>query len=101
MAGRVSVPASRPGPSGEGASVRRAVLERECASRHSEDGAREGARFIAEHIIRLSETAFDDFAGGGDAKLARRMPGLGGSSRCFGFLNEGNPRGQVARCLAG
>ena len=40
------------------------------------DGAREGARFIADHIIRVTETAFDDFAGGGDPGLARRMLGL-------------------------
>ncbi|MGN6098478.1 MAG: sugar phosphate isomerase/epimerase family protein [Bosea sp. (in: a-proteobacteria)] len=53
-----------------------AVLEWECALKHPEDGAREGARFIADHIIRVTETAFDDFAGGGDAGLARRMLGL-------------------------
>ncbi|TQI77189.1 sugar phosphate isomerase/epimerase [Bosea sp. AK1] len=53
-----------------------AVLEWECALKHPEDGAREGARFIAEHIIRVTETAFDDFAGGGDPGLARRMLGL-------------------------
>jgi sugar phosphate isomerase/epimerase len=53
-----------------------AVLEWECALKHPEDGAREGASFIAEHIIRVTETAFDDFAGGGDKTLARRMLGL-------------------------
>jgi sugar phosphate isomerase/epimerase len=53
-----------------------AVLEWECALKHPEDGAREGAAFIAEHIIRVTETAFDDFAGGGDPGLARRMLGL-------------------------
>lgn len=53
-----------------------AVLEWECALKHPEDGAREGAAFIADHIIRVTETAFDDFAGGGDAGLARRMLGL-------------------------
>ena len=38
--------------------------------------ANQGARFIADQIIRVTETAFDDFAGGGDAGLARRMLGL-------------------------
>jgi len=54
-----------------------AVLEWECALKHPEDGAREGAAFIAEHIIRVTEKAFDDFAGGAsDTTLARRMLGL-------------------------
>jgi len=53
-----------------------AVLEWECALKAPEDGAREGARFIADHIIHVTETAFDDFAGGGDETLARRMLGL-------------------------
>ncbi|MBX9875287.1 MAG: sugar phosphate isomerase/epimerase [Beijerinckiaceae bacterium] len=54
-----------------------AVLEWECVLKHPEDGAREGARFIADHIIRVTETAFDNFAGGGlDINLARRMLGF-------------------------
>lgn len=40
-----------------------AVLEWECALKHPEDGAAEGAQFIRSHIIRVSERAFDDFAG--------------------------------------
>ncbi len=40
-----------------------AVLEWECCLKHPEDGAREGAGFIADHIIRVTEKAFDDFAG--------------------------------------
>jgi sugar phosphate isomerase/epimerase len=36
-----------------------AVLEWECCLKNSDDGAREGARFIAEHIIRVSERSFD------------------------------------------
>jgi sugar phosphate isomerase/epimerase len=40
-----------------------AVLEWECAIKHPEQGAAEGAIFIAEHIIRTTERAFDDFAG--------------------------------------
>jgi hypothetical protein len=39
-----------------------AVLEWECALKHPEDGAREGARFIADHIIRVTPRSFDDFA---------------------------------------
>jgi sugar phosphate isomerase/epimerase len=41
-----------------------AVLEWECCLKHPEDGAREGAKFISDHIIRVTEHAFDDFAGG-------------------------------------
>lgn len=40
-----------------------AVLEWECCMKHPEDGAREGATFIKDHIIRVSDRAFDDFAG--------------------------------------
>ncbi|MGE5519544.1 MAG: sugar phosphate isomerase/epimerase family protein [Candidatus Dadabacteria bacterium] len=39
-----------------------AVLEWECCIKHPEDGAREGAQFIKDHIIRVTEKAFDDFA---------------------------------------
>ena len=54
-----------------------AVLEWECCLKHPEDGAREGAQFIAEHIIRVTETAFDDFsAGEDDAGKSQRMLGL-------------------------
>lgn len=41
-----------------------AVLEWECCLKHPEQGAAEGAPFIADHIIRVTEKAFDDFAGG-------------------------------------
>ncbi|ABG60369.1 sugar phosphate isomerase/epimerase family protein [Cytophaga hutchinsonii] len=40
-----------------------AVLEWECCLKHPEDGAREGAAFIKNHIIRVADKAFDDFAG--------------------------------------
>ncbi|WP_374470195.1 sugar phosphate isomerase/epimerase family protein [Phenylobacterium sp.] len=54
-----------------------AVLEWECALKHPEDGAREGAPFIRDHIIRVTERAFDDFAGAGtDAAANRRLLGL-------------------------
>jgi Sugar phosphate isomerases/epimerases len=54
-----------------------AVLEWECALKHPEDGAREGAEFIKNHIIRVTEKAFDDFAASGTDKAAnRKMLGL-------------------------
>jgi len=55
-----------------------AVLEWECCLKHPEDGAAEGAPFIAGHIIRVTEKAFDDFAGGGvDKAQIDRLLGLG------------------------
>jgi sugar phosphate isomerase/epimerase len=55
-----------------------AVLEWECCLKHPEDGAREGAGFIAEHIIRVAERAFDDFAASGaDARKIDQVLGLG------------------------
>lgn len=54
-----------------------AVLEWECCLKHPEDGAREGAPFIAAHMIRRPERAFDDFAGGSDPALNRKLLGLG------------------------
>ena len=54
-----------------------AVLEWECALKHPEDGAREGAQFIREHIIRVTDRAFDDFAGSGiDESMNRKLLGL-------------------------
>ena len=54
-----------------------AVLEWECCLKHPEQGAAEGAPFIADHIIRVTEKAFDDFAGGEtDKNQIRRMMGL-------------------------
>jgi sugar phosphate isomerase/epimerase len=54
-----------------------AVVEWECCLKHPEDGAREGAAFVANHIIRVTEKAFDDFAGSGADRAAnRRMLGL-------------------------
>ncbi|HBG97501.1 MAG: sugar phosphate isomerase/epimerase [Rhodobacteraceae bacterium] len=56
-----------------------AVVEWECAMKHPEDGAREGAAFVRDHIIRVTEKAFDDFADAGtDDAANRRMLGLGG-----------------------
>lgn len=54
-----------------------AVLEWECCLKHPEDGAREGAPFIAAHMIRRAERAFDDFAGGdSDPQTNRKLLGL-------------------------
>ena len=54
-----------------------AVLEWECCIKHPEDGAREGAPFIKDHIIRVTEKAFDDFAGGGSNEaLNKKILGL-------------------------
>jgi sugar phosphate isomerase/epimerase len=54
-----------------------AVLEWECALKHPEDGAREGAKFIADHIIRVTERSFDEFASAsGDEAKNRRVLGI-------------------------
>jgi sugar phosphate isomerase/epimerase len=54
-----------------------AVLEWECVLKHPEDGAREGAEFIGNHIIRVTDKAFDDFAGGKvDVTAINQMLGL-------------------------
>jgi sugar phosphate isomerase/epimerase len=54
-----------------------AVLEWECCLKHPEQGAAEGADFIAAHIIQVTERAFDDFAEAGtDDAANRRMLGL-------------------------
>lgn len=55
-----------------------AVLEWECALKHPEEGAAEGAPFIHDHIIRVTDHAFDDFAAGGaDGDANRQMMGIG------------------------
>ena len=54
-----------------------AVVEWECCLKHPEDGAREGAAFVAAHIIRVTERAFDDFAeAGSDEAANRKMLGI-------------------------
>ncbi|GAA4500311.1 sugar phosphate isomerase/epimerase [Hymenobacter ginsengisoli] len=54
-----------------------AVLEWECALKHPEDGAREGAQFIKDHIIRVTDRTFDDFAASGiDKTLNKTLLGL-------------------------
>jgi sugar phosphate isomerase/epimerase len=55
-----------------------AVLEWECCIKSSDQGAAEGAPFIASHIIHAAAHSFDDFAGSGaDEAANRRMLGLG------------------------
>ena len=54
-----------------------AVLEWECCLKSSEQGAREGAPFIARHIIQSAGRAFDGFATSGTDQAAnRKMLGL-------------------------
>jgi sugar phosphate isomerase/epimerase len=54
-----------------------AVLEWECAIKSAEQGAREGAPFIRNHLIEVTQKAFDDFAAAGtDDAANRRMLGL-------------------------
>ena len=54
-----------------------AVMEWECCIKSPQQGAAEGAPFIASHMIDVTEVAFDDFAGGerDDAQI-KRMLGL-------------------------
>lgn len=54
-----------------------AVVEWECCLKHPEAGAAEGSEFVRRHIIRVTDRAFDDFAGGAaDVVRNRRILGL-------------------------
>ncbi len=54
-----------------------AVLEWECCIKHPKAGAAEGAGLIKEWIIRVTDKAFDDFAGSeADAEKNRKILGL-------------------------
>lgn len=54
-----------------------AVVEWECCLKHPEQGAAEGAPFVREHIIRVTDRAFDDFAASGvDRERNRGILGL-------------------------
>nr|WP_294988581.1 sugar phosphate isomerase/epimerase [uncultured Sediminibacterium sp.] len=54
-----------------------AVMEWECALKHPEVGAAEGAPFIQKHIIKVTDKAFDDFAGtGSDENFNRSILGI-------------------------
>jgi len=55
-----------------------AVLEWEDCIKNGEDGAAEGAAYIRQHIIKVTDKAFDDFASAGtDEKENRSLLGLG------------------------
>src|SRR4051812_46263783 len=54
-----------------------AVLEWECCMKHPEQGAAEGAKFIKDHIIKVTEKSFDDFAATEkDQKFNKKVLGL-------------------------
>ena len=54
-----------------------AVMEWECCLKRAEQGAREGAAFIQQHIIETADRAFDDFASGeSSVSINRTMLGL-------------------------
>ena len=54
-----------------------AVMEWECAIKHPEIGAAEGAPFIKKYIIKVTDKAFDDFAGtGSNEDFNRRILGI-------------------------
>ena len=54
-----------------------AVLEWECCIKSPDQGAREGSKFINDHIIEVSKKAFDDFASGNaDQKHINDILGL-------------------------
>ena len=54
-----------------------AVLEWECCIKSPQQGAEEGAPFIADHIIQVTDKTFDDFADAGvDQETNRKILGL-------------------------
>ncbi len=54
-----------------------AVLEWECCIKDSEQGAAEGASFIRQHMIQVTNRAFDDFAGNVfDRRANRKILGI-------------------------
>src|SRR5581483_4158667 len=54
-----------------------AVVEWECCIKHPQAGAAEGAVFVRDHIIRVTDRAFDDFAGGAaNTERNRKILGL-------------------------
>ena len=65
-----------------------AVLEWECCLKNPEDGAREGAEFIARHIIQVTEQSFEDFRQdadeAGEPKRPRPRPLTAAAWRAFG-----------------
>src|SRR5690606_14546927 len=54
-----------------------AAMEWECALKHPENGAKEGATCIQGHVIRVTDEAFDDIANAGtDRDLIRSVLGI-------------------------
>ena len=54
-----------------------AVLEWECCIKSPEQGAKEGSKFISDHIIEVTEKSFDDFAGAEiDKEQIKKILGL-------------------------
>ena len=54
-----------------------AVLEWECCIKDGDQGAKEGSEFIRDHMIKITEKAFDDFAGGeADEDFNRKILGV-------------------------
>ena len=54
-----------------------AVMEWECCIKSPQQGAEEGATFIADHIIQVTEKAFDDFAAGSvDDETNKKILGI-------------------------
>ena len=52
-------------------------MEWECCIKSPEQGAREGAKFIQDHIIEATEKTFDDFAGSEiDPTILKKILGL-------------------------
>src|SRR5690606_551910 len=73
-----------------------AVLEWECAIKSPEQGAAEGAPFIASHLINVTEKAFDDFASSGtDTAANRKILGISCSEAAARRRARGSVRGRV------
>ena len=54
-----------------------AVLEWECCIKSPQQGAEEGSKFISDHIIDVTEKAFDDFADSGmDQETNKKLLGI-------------------------
>lgn len=54
-----------------------AVMEWECCIKDAEQGAKEGSKFIGDHIIQATKRRFDDFAGDDiDDEKLRKILGL-------------------------
>lgn len=68
-----------------------ATLEWECCLKNPEDGAREGATFINDRIIRVTDKVFDDFAGTPiSQKQINAMLGINGNVTPQGVSHETN-----------